>query len=329
MPVVDPVTATTVGQLGAAWYERVATLCLLGDPTRPGFPLLWAQELVERHDLHALAELVREHCYEELIAVGLPDAAHRARQLADALDDGSAGLPQVHAHLDRVLAEIQTLLDARPLDLDSPVSDHGPAFVPGVMHSVMAARVLAHRLAGRTLDRSLPAPLLVRPEVPVRGDGPVSVVQVVDFGHPGGAVGRIDAWAALRDAGLAERVTWRTVHAPDAWLGDAGLRAAHLAEAVARVAPQRFDDAMDALARAYVVADPAQVQRLLDPVADLDRDAILAAADGPAVLDAVTLDRRRARLVGVPYGQPRFVVGQQLAAGPDPVQELLRLVAEP
>ncbi|MEZ4235549.1 MAG: hypothetical protein R3F59_05175 [Myxococcota bacterium] len=196
------------------------------------------------------------------------------------------------------------------------------------MDALVAVRLLAERLAGRPLDRSLPAPLRVRPEVPVRGHGPVSVVQVADLGHPGGATGRLDGWRVLADAGLRDRVTWRTVHAPDAFLGPVGPRAAHLAEAVARVAPHRFDDAMDALARAYLVADPPQVERLLTRVDDLDLDAVLAEALHPEIRDAVTLDQRHARVVGVPLGQPRFVVGQQLAAGPEPLQELLRLVRE-
>ncbi|MEZ4235550.1 MAG: hypothetical protein R3F59_05180 [Myxococcota bacterium] len=177
---------------------------------------------------------------------GLPDGAGQARALADALDAGAADLPRVHALVDEALERIQPLLDAdTPFDPDAPVDAHGPVGIAALMRALVAVRLLAERLAGRPLDRSLPAPLRVRPEVPVRGHGPVSVVQVADLGHPGGATGRLDGWRVLAEAGLRDRVTWRTVHAPDAFLGPVGPRAAHLAEAVARVAPHRFDDAMD------------------------------------------------------------------------------------
>ncbi|MEZ4336908.1 MAG: hypothetical protein R3B82_09795 [Sandaracinaceae bacterium] len=246
-----------------------------------------------------------------------------ASDLADAVEALVDGVGFHAEHHDEVLAEIPAVLDAIesrchgivpaiPIDpdarLDLPFDAEGVGRLVSALASARYGLFVEHPHEHPLL---LPSPLASRH---ARGEGGTDVVELVDLGSATRTI-LGDLARRLIDGGVFSPLFVPTSD-------PRSLRAAHLAEAVARLAPDRFEDARRALAECYHV-DVEDVTGLLGAVG-LATPAILAAADDPETHAAVEEDRRVAWTMGLGAMRPGWVVEDRVTRWPENIASILR-----
>ncbi len=203
---------------------------------------------------------------------------------------------------------IDSLLQGIPFDpARPPLTQLGGE--PAMFASSLAtARAGLDALRGRRGSYPVAAAPRPRPELPTRYDGPVHLVHIVDLAHPGSRLALEEDDEPFDS--LVEHSTQHFLHGanPD---DPISLRAAHLAEAVARVCPERFWQQAVALALACEADSTEEIEQLLT-LDVADRVRVLSMAEAPEVRAAVDRDLLEARACGVPSIRPASTLGTQL-----------------
>jgi len=299
----DPRHARTLHDLGMAWLVRAAQLGL-HRPEGPGFPFWLASMLTlvrSEHFPHAIRRLA-------LAPNALGDTRLEAEVEALAREAGrspEAVIPMLASLFPALHRLVDPALPQTPLRPGERFVDHFEGWLEPWFQNLTALDLLVQLEAHGTEPDGLPGELVSRRPHPGPG---LRVIELLDLHHPG----CVRARSAAHERFEVE-VAWEVVWAPSA--DPISRRLAHLGEAVLRLRPDRFDEALAALDAGRAADDPARLDQALAPV-DLPDEEILTLADDPVLHQAVDQDARAVCALGIDRLQPAWVVDGRLAGGP-------------
>ena len=238
------------------------------------------------------------------------EAILRAARLLDAIDADRAVEDDLAPWARALHPLIEELLGDAPYHLEVPVGVQmrGAGLV---VRLLAAARQSARRLWRPEEPIPLAAELRPRPEVPFRGAGGITVVEIGVPAQPLAAAAHLRVPPLLGP--LAPEVRWGFLHGPD----PADPHAMHVAavlEALRERAPADFWSAADHLATraGLLLQGPIEAALRHFPV---DAAAVLARAESPEIQALVCRDVAQLRACGVPPLRPAFAVDKRALLG--------------
>jgi hypothetical protein len=239
----------------------------------------------------------------------------RAVEAAAALlpEDGGADLAPWRSAAGELLCA--GIADA-PHDPAEPL-EHQLAMATEMLRTALAVDRFAPGLLSGKAVIELPAPLLVRPELPAEGGGPIVIVEIGDLDDYASAEGHAAARERLAD--LGDAVSWRWVHGPTG-LREQSETAAGFAEIGREADPARFWEAIDLLYRSYARAETGRVREVPGVPAG-SVDALLLALD-ERYQEPVRRDMVMVNVCAVPPVRPAFVIGRKPFLGEGAVEAL-------
>jgi protein-disulfide isomerase len=196
-----------------------------------------------------------------------------------------------------------------------------PGIVMEAVEALQAQQAEAERAAIGDVLADRREELVADPNAPVLGnpEGDVAVVEFFDYNCPY-CKRAAEPVARLLDADEGVRLVYRE------WpiLGEGSLFAARAA--LAARAQDKYEEMHEALMGYPQRVDEEVVMDAAERLG-LDLDRLREDMDAPEVEDHIAQSMALARALGV-TGTPAFVIGDQLAPGLIPFEELQRLVAE-
>lgn len=329
-PYRHPVFARCLEELGREFLIEHEIARLYTPKGMAGHPMVLLNELERVHDMPSLLATLRLYSTVHGNYLG-SQVKHRVEALNDVLGTALAVGDSPEGTFERWSQGVGEVLlqkeGERPFDplliLERQFSMGGN----GLRSDMALTRLGLCKVLGQDARVRLPAPVLVREEVPARGSGSVEVVEVGDLVFGGWAGGDRALMDALGDAWSAVRFRW--IHGPTGYRAGS-LFAAGFAEALREAAPERFWDAIEKI---YRWQDDVGERITREVVRDLpvDPDRVLERATAPDIVAKVHQDQAVVTTCAIPPIRPAFVVGRKLFLGreqyPELAAEVRRLAA--
>lgn len=279
---------------------------LLQPEGSPLYDRSFARYLAEAGDRASLNEAVRR----------LAGSASVYLDEEEIVDEPLSLLPDLQAWAEATGRILLDLLGETPHDPLEPL-EHQLSGAPETLRKALALARHGERLLRGPAEVKLPAPLLVREEVPRLGEGPIEIIEVGDFQDLGGAHGHFEARQRLAD--LQPHITWRWVHGPTG-ASEQSEPAAAFAEIALDADPARFQEVLGKLYRAYAFGETEHLSEI-PGLPEGGIDALLLAGED-RYQERLRQDMAMVNVCAVPPIRPAFVIGTKPFLGLDALDDL-------